>query len=205
MTEPYKEILRDVESRKFQEKAIEYLSELGFAFMNYTTIKELIPHFPSRFWKWQFMVRIAKRGISDKYDFNLLFGFKIMGKHVDRLYAFKLPIMWVNRDVLDYNAQGKVIGASIVANTTKKEIIRPVKFKKIEMAWKEGKIINFKKKKTLTKFPDELSIQERIDWRKLNERILNPKSRLPVEGNDLAWYLKWKAKILKLNPHLEPY
>lgn len=187
MRNPYKEITDDIAGKQHQEKAIEYLSELGFTFLNYTTLKSLVPHFPRRFWKWQFMVRIAKPGIPDKYDFQVLFAFKIMGKHMERIYMFRIPIMWVNSE------------------KSKGYITRPIMSKKVLMPWKEAKIINFKKKKTLTKFPDILTIQERIDWRKMNDRMVNPKSRVKVEGKNLAWYLKYKAEILKLNPHIKPY
>lgn len=74
------------------------------------------------------------------------------------------------------------------------------KLEKVDCPWRVGKIINMKKKKILTKFPDSLDIEERKVWRKFDER--HQKGRL-TDPKDLAWYLKFRPEIISLNAHLE--
>lgn len=165
MNQGYYEIYRDLSRRQYQEKIIEYLSNLNFHFVNYSTLHQYKQGLEA-YKDYQFMLR----PLGESYDFKFFAIIKIMGTHVDHYF-------------LRHPSFGPRIHGVI---------------KKMEIPWKVGQVINMRKKKVLTKFPDTLSIQDRIDWRKIAHKVSMKRA---VDITDLAWYEKYRKIISKMNPH----
>lgn len=73
---------------------------------------------------------------------------------------------------------------------------------KVDCEWKVGKILNFKKKKVLTKFPDSLDIEERKVWRKIDDKLLRAR---PLKPGERDWYILFIKDMVALNPHIEHF
>lgn len=111
--EPYKEIIQDVKSKGTVEEVIKYLETLNFRFVTSQFIEELesldkvkVTFAKSWHKKYQFMTRlarIAKDPMNDKYDFNLMFGIKLIGGKKSKILIYKkgeykglIKINWEN-------------------------------------------------------------------------------------------------------------
>lgn len=70
----------------------------------------------------------------------------------------------------------------------------------IKKPWKVPIEVNAKKKKVPLTFPDEMSIQDRIDWRKSHKRFSNGKS---LGKEELRYYLKFKPLIGNLDKEFD--
>lgn len=62
--------------------------------------------------------------------------------------------------------------------------------------WKKAVEFNTKKKKVLVRYPDFMSIQDRIDWRKYHKKF---RAKKLFDLEKLAWYLKCRIHIQNLD------
>jgi hypothetical protein len=62
----------------------------------------------------------------------------------------------------------------------------------IKIPWAITQTQNMKKKKVPLKFPDPMSIQDRIDWRRTHDKFNKGKD---IPKDELDYYLKWKPHI----------
>lgn len=91
-----------------------------------------------------------------------------------------------------------VIGLKYKGEKSNKLVIyRDGKFNTfLKKPWKADFNINFKKRKKMTKFPDDLSIEDRKHWRNIHDKIQEDRSITTVQHN---FYHTWLPKIEKLN------
>lgn len=66
----------------------------------------------------------------------------------------------------------------------------------VKKPWKVSSSINFKVKKKGIKFPKQMSLDERKDWRSYDKKIKEGKSLKPLQE---GFYNKWKNKVDELN------
>jgi len=70
----------------------------------------------------------------------------------------------------------------------------------IRKPWKVPVEVNAKKKKIPLTFPDEMSIQDRIDWRKMHKKHSSGKS---LSKNEKDYYFKFKPLIGNLDKEFD--
>ncbi len=70
----------------------------------------------------------------------------------------------------------------------------------IQKPWKVPIEVNAKKKKVPLTFPDEMSIQDRIDWRKSHKRLSSGKS---LGKEEEKYYLRFKPLIGNLDKEFD--
>lgn len=70
----------------------------------------------------------------------------------------------------------------------------------IKKPWKVPVEVNAKKKKVPLTFPDEMSIQDRIDWRKSHKRFSSGKS---LGKEEKEYYLRFKGLIGNLDKEFD--
>jgi hypothetical protein len=175
----YKQLVKDLKSRKTMEDVVDYLRECNFRVINYQFLEELDPpqitklkdKSPKFKNTYVYMVRvnhIGKDATDDTYDTTVIVGLQLFG--VKR--ANRLIILLDNEGSLE----------SSVA--------------KIE--WKRKENINFKERKILVTFPTGMSIQDRIDWRRIRFKIMQSKEVTPQEK---AFHDKWEMLVENLEEY----
>lgn len=149
---PYKQLIEDVKSKTYIEEIMEYLESINFRWINFQYIEELesIKKFPfelnpdlrKTYAKYQWATRMLRQA---KDPMNDRFDFTLMFgiRFMGNEPSNKIHILY----------KGQARGTLLVRE------------------WKKGKAINMKARKILTTFPAFMSIQDRIDWRKLHRKV----------------------------------
>ena len=170
--EAYLQIIKDLSSRKSMEDVVQYLRECNFRVVNKQFMEELDSQHTkgmnSRFIYMTRMSRIAPDPADDVYDTTLSVAIDLFG--TNRREGF----------IASMFHQGKF------------------RRKLVKLPWKRKDNINFKERKILVTFPDGMSIQDRIDWRKYHFKI---KAGKDISDRDKAFHDKW----LPLVKNIEEY
>jgi hypothetical protein len=61
--------------------------------------------------------------------------------------------------------------------------------------WDKPKSLNFKPRKKGTKYPDAMSIQDRIDFRRIEKKLVNR----GVDEGERDFYNKWAEAVIEIN------
>lgn len=93
----------------------------------------------------------------------------------------------------------KIMGTHVDHYIVRQDDGNRTTFITVNCPWAVGQVINMRKKKVLTKFPASLDIQQRIDWRKIADKVLRGR---PVMKDEYAWYEKFRGEVFELNPHI---
>jgi hypothetical protein len=94
----------------------------------------------------------------------------------------------------------KIMGTHVDHYFVCTESNKRTRYMRVECRWAVGQVINMRKKKILTKFPPSLDIQQRIDWRKIADKVLRGRA---VPKWEYDWYEKFRPEVAALNPHIE--
>jgi len=175
MKEKYKKLIEDIDKEAYVEKVVELLTKLNYRFVSIDFLKE-------------------------HKDFN-----KLEIEKAHKRYQFM-----VRMDVIAKDPTKDVYNLKFIVGIRFYDFRSPFipiyyRGKKIDMLkkpWKVTDTQNMKKKKIPLKFPDGMSIQDRIDWRKTHQRIKDNKH---VDAFNLKYYNTWKPhieNIEKENLHL---
>jgi hypothetical protein len=149
---PYKQLIEDIKGKQFIEEIVEYLESINFRWVNFQYIEELesMKKFPfelnpdhrKTYEKYQWATRMLRQA---KDPMNDKFDFTLMigVRFMGNSNTNKVHILY----------KGKARGSALVKE------------------WKKGKAINMKARKILTTFPSFMTIEERIDWRKMHRKV----------------------------------
>jgi len=162
-TSDYKEVIQEANKKASMEKFIDYLYELNFRFMEINTLKH-----------YKKLTKDLKTGIR-KFNKNcvaLVRTPQIKNLPDNNSYDFNILLLMdlENRPNFTYVfIKGKVI-------------------QKIVKDWDKNSRVNFKPRKKITKYPDHMTIQDRIDFRKIEDKIKRHKELTDEEDSFYHMY-----------------
>lgn len=163
----YLEIIEDAKSKTYMEDMEDYLSLLNFRYVEAATIVRLVP-------------RIKE--LDNYQNFRYLIRLESFDKHTPA------------GDIFDY---GMILAINIIDRKKKVHYwIKNLRQEPFKKEWKVPHHVNFKPKKKLTKYTDRMSIQDRIDFRKIEGKIERNKELTEEEG---TFFAEYKEEVKEIN------
>jgi len=169
MNEGIEELIYIIRTSKYVEDVKEKLHELNFEFMDSDTVESFQNN--QTYIEWEYNWHKKFQWMVRRYG------------HPPSLPRLEWNLL-IGIRFLDYRAPKIIIYQKGKHFLT---ILKP---------WKVPIEVNAKKKKIPLTFPDEMSIQDRIDWRKSHRKFSSGKS---LEKKELEYYLKYKSLIGNLD------
>lgn len=173
----YKDTIEEIKKKPYIESVVDLLKGCNYRMVHMDFIKEHKVfkklNLAKAHRRYQFLVRMTH--IDKNNPVNDIYDFKFMVGI--RFYDIRSPFIPIYY---------------------KGELVETIK-----MPWNVTMTQNMKKKKVPLKFPDPMSIQDRIDWRKTHKKFTEGKE---IKPKDLEYYLRWKPEIENIDKeklHLE--
>jgi len=174
MNSGIEELIKQIHNKPYIENVKEMLHELNFEFMDSDTVETFQDN--KNYIVWSHKSDKKYQWMVRRYRHKTFIGSKI---DWDLMVGIRF---------MDYRAPRILIYTD---GSFLYEIQKP---------WKVPIEVNAKKKKIPLTFPDEMSIQDRIDWRKSHKRFSSGKS---LGKEELRYYLRFKPLIGNLDKEFD--